>query len=462
MPDTMKRFVEPRSVAIIGVSRATGLGAFNILENMINAGFSGRVYPVNPNADEIMGIKAYPSVLDIADDIDLAVISTPRTVVPGIVRECTQRGIKAITIVGQGFADGDEEGRQMQDEIVRVARKGGTRILGPNTFGTANAFNNFSSAFIPMIMKRIPIGFISQTGFYFPGLPNFTVVGKGIDLGNTCDIGFADGLEYFEDDPDIRLILLHIEGISDGRRFMEVAERVARKKPVLALKTGRGEEGARAAQSHTGALVGRDEVYDAAFRQCGVIRITDLDEFEDLAKAFLNLPLMTGRGVAVITVTGAVGIMAIDYLEKHHLRLASLSTTTLDRINALAPSWQWMDNPADIWPAAMIAGHPFDEVFTTVLDSFLKDEDVHAVLLIFAGFFDIAMAEPAAGMLDIVERAGAKPVVWWLYGPEVEPLKAVLEKTGRMAVFPTVDRALRALSRLNARWEFLTADEGKD
>jgi len=461
LPDIMKRFLEPRSVAIIGVSRATGLASFNILENMINAGFSGRVYPVNPNADEILGIKAYPSVLDIADDIDLAVVSTPRTVVPGVVRECAQRGIKAITIVGQGFADGDDEGRVMQDEIVSIARQGGVRILGPNTFGTVNAFNKFSSAFIPMIMKRIPIGFISQTGFYFPGLPNFTVAGKGIDLGNACDIEFADGLEYFEDDPDIRLIFLHIEGIRDGRRFMEVARRVVRKKPILALKTGRGEEGARAAQSHTGTLVGRDEVYDAAFRQCGVVRITELDEFEDLAKAFLNLPLMTGRGVAVITVTGAVGIMAIDHLEKYGLRLARLSTGTLDRINALAPSWQRMDNPADIWPAAMIAGHPFDEVFATVLDSFAKDENVHAVLLIFAGFFDMPMAELPTTMFEIVDSA-RKPVVYWLYGPEVEPLKAALEKTGRVAVFPTVERALRALSRLSARWEQFKADEGKD
>jgi len=456
MPDTMKPFLEPRSVTIIGVSRLIGPSAYNILENMINAGFSGRVYPVNPNADEILGIKTYPSVLDIAEDIDLAVITIPRSEVPRIVRECTQRGIRAITIVTQGFADGDDEGREMQAEIVRIARQGGARILGPNTWGTANAFNNFSSGFTPMNMKRVPVGFIAQTGFYF-GLP--TVAGKGIDLGNACDIDFTDGLEYFEDDPDIRLIFLHMEGIRDGRRFMKVAARVARKKPILALKTGREEEAARAAQSHTGTLVGKDEVYDAAFRQCGVIRVAELDEFEDLAKAFLNLPLMRGRGVAVITPTGGAGIMAIDLLRKHHLRLARLSPATLDRINALGPAWQRMDNPADVWPAGMIAGHPFDEVFATVVDSFLQDEDVHAVMLLFGSFFDTATAEQTARVLEIVERGGEKPIVYWPSGPEAEQLRAALEKTGKIAAFPTMERALRALSHLNARWRYLSTNE---
>lgn len=450
-PDMMKPFLEARSVAIIGISRVTGPGTYNILENMINAGFSGRVYPVNPHADEILGIKVYPSVLDIPEDIDLAIITLPRLEVPRIVRECTQRGIRAITIVTQGFADGDEEGGEMQAEIVRIARQGGARVLGPNTWGTANAFNNFGSGFSPMMMAKIPIGFISQTGFYF-GLP--AVAGKGIDLGNACDIDFADGLECFEDDPDIRLILLHIEGIRNGRRFMEVAARVARKKPILALKTGRDEEGARAAQSHTGTLVGKDEVYDAAFRQCGVIRVGDVEEFEDLAKAFLNLPPMRGRGVAVITPSGGAGIMAIDLLRKHHLRLARLSPATLDRINAFTSAWQRIGNPADIWPAFAIAGHPLDEVFTTVLDSLLQDEDVHAVMLLLPTI----QAEQKAKVLEIIERGGEKPILRWPDTPEVEQPGAALEKTGRIAVFSSVDRALRALSHLHGRWSYLSID----
>jgi len=452
----MKLFMEPESVAIIGVPRLTGPGSMSILENLVNAGFTGRLYPVNPNAEEILGMKCYPSVLDVPDDIDLAVIATGRTVVPRIVRECTQRGIKALIIVGQGFADGDDEGRELQSEIVRIAREGGARILGPNTFGIVNAFNHFTSAFIELAMKKVPIGIIAQTGFFFIGLPKFIIVGKGIDLGNACDIDFADGLEYFEDDPQIKLILLHIEGAKDGRRFMEVASRVAKKKPIVALKTGKGEEGARAAQSHSGSLVGKDEVYDAAFRQLGVIRVSDVDEFDDLCKAFLRLPPMKGRGIGVITITGAGGIIALDACERYGLNLAKLSPETLSKIGALAPTWQTLENPADIWPAMMIAGHPFDQVFNTTLEAFLADGNVHGVIIIFAAFSSQFPIFPLGDIFQITDKF-AKPVVCWLYGTEPEQLAGMIEQEGRIVVYPTLDRAMKALSRLNDYFEHLAS-----
>lgn len=458
----MKLFMEPESVAIIGVSRVTGPGSLNILENLVNAGFSGRLYPVNPNADEILGMKCYHSVLDIADDIDLAVISTPRSLVPHIVGECTQKGIKALIVVGQGFADSDEKGKELQAEIVSIARRGGARILGPNTFGIVNAFNNLSSAYMELEMKKIPIGIIAQSGFFFVGLPKFTVVGKGIDLGNACDIDFADGLEYFEDDPHIKLILLHIEGTKDGRRFIEVAGRVAKKKPIIALKTGKGEDGARAARSHSGSLAGRDEVYDAAFRQHGIIRVGDVDEFHDLARAFLRLPSMTGRGIGIITITGAGGIIATDACEKHDLHLAKLSPETLSTIGALAPPWQTVENPADIWPAMMIEGHPFDEVLNTTLEAFLADGNIHAVILIFAAFPVQFPTFPMGHLSRIADRF-EKPIVCWLYGSDPEKLASLIENEARIVVFSTLDRAMRTLSRLNDYFGYLVnANDGKE
>lgn len=455
----IKPFLEPKSVAIIGVSRVTGEGSFNILENLVNAGFSGKLYPVNPYADEILGMRAYPSIRDVPGDIDLAIISTSRSVVPSVVQECTEKGIKAIIIVTQGFADADQEGKELQEEIVRIAAKGGARILGPNTFGAANAFNRFSSAFIATEMERVPIGVISQTGFFFVGLPKFAMVGKAIDVGNACDIDFADVLEYFEDDPEIRLIILHIEGVREGRRFMEVARRVAKKKPILAFKVGKSAEGARAAQSHTGTLVGRDEVYNALFRQCGVIRVSDVDELGDLSKAFLRLPLIKGRGIGVITVTGGAGIMAIDTIVRHNLHAAKLSPETLRKIGALAPSWQRMDNPADIWPAAMIAGHPFEEVFSTTLEAFLTDRNVHGVVLIFAGFSLEASIDPTESILQVADKFKEKPILCWLYGLEPEQMASRLEEMGGIVVYPTLDRAARALSRLNDYLECLTYQE---
>ena len=455
MSDTMKPFLEPRSVALIGVPRAIGPEAYNTLENLLNAGFSGSVYPVNPKADGILGLRAYASILDIADNIDLAVISVSRSEVPRTVMECTRKDIRAITIVSQGFADADDEGRSMQEEIVRMARQGGARILGPNTWGTANPFNNFSSGFTPLVLERIPVGLIAQTGFYC-GHPE--VAGKFIDLGNACDINFADGLEYFDDDPDTKVILLHIEGIGDARKFMEMAARVSIKKPIAALKTGSGEQGAKAAQSHTGSLVGNDEIYEAAFRQCGVTRVRELHEFEDLAKTFLKLPLMKGRRVGIITPTGGAGMMTIDLVEKHRLSVAQLSTATLDRMNSLAPTWQRVGNPADIWPSSMIAGHPLEEVFLTALDSMLQDENVDGVMVLMPAF--VGRGEQTK-LTEIVNRGREKPIVGWpdRTAGQGEQLAVTLEETGNVVLFPSIERALRALSCLNERWQYLSSIE---
>jgi len=229
--EQMRLFLEPRSVAIIGATRRTGLGAQNVFENMVKLRFRGKLYPVNPNAAEILGYPAYPSIKDIPHPVDLAVIATPRDTVIDLVRQCGEKGIRAVVIIAQGFADAGAEGRALQGELAQVARESGVRIIGPNTFGVANAFLNLNTAFVLFKLVKRPVAVMSQTGFFFAGLPGYVLTGKGIDLGNSCDIDFADGLEYFEADPLVKLIVLHIEGLQDGRRFMEVASRVPRRSP---------------------------------------------------------------------------------------------------------------------------------------------------------------------------------------------------------------------------------------
>jgi acetyltransferase len=204
----MKLFMEPKSVALVGLTRATGFGGWNTLECLLNYGYKGKIYPVNPATEEILGFKCYPSVKAIPGEIDLAVILTPGQTVPQLVKECTDKGIKAITVVAQGLADGDVHGEKLQEEIVRLAHDGGARIIGPNTFGTGNAFIKFNSAFTFIDMKEVPIGVICQTGLFMSGLPSFPMVGKGIDLGNTGDVDFSDGLEYFENDHQVKVIFL--------------------------------------------------------------------------------------------------------------------------------------------------------------------------------------------------------------------------------------------------------------
>lgn len=439
----MKLFIEPRSVALIGVPRGTGLVSWNIMENLLNAGYQGNLYPVNPKAGEILGRKCYPSVRDIPEAADLAVVSTPRSQVTKVVRECTEKGIKAIIVVTQGFADADEEGKALQAQLVRIARRGGSRLMGPNTFGTCNAFCRFTSAFAPVDLQPVPIGMICQTGLFMAGIPKFPMLGKGIDLGNACDIGFADALEYFEDDPQVEIILLHMEGATEGARFIEVAGRVARKKPILVLKTGRGEEAARAMQSHSGSLAGRDEVYDAVFRQCGLIRVSDIDEFHDFTRAYLRLPPMKGDGVGIITIAGAGGVMAIDACERYGLRLARPSAATLEKIASLAPPWQRLENPADIWPSFMIARHRIDDVVYTIADAFLSDAAVDGIIV-------VSHAALLLGAPDVFQRSKRfdKPVVCWLYGSGTEQWIGAFEEKEETVVFPNLERAARALARV--------------
>ena len=447
--EQVKQFMEPKSVAIVGASRRTGEEAFNILENLLGYGYEGRIYPVNPNTSEILGVKTYPNVEGLPEKVDLAVISLPRSLVPGVVKECVAKHITAITIVTQGLADAnDAEGKRLQEEIDSLIKGNQTRILGPNTFGTANANINFSSSFIAAKMERKPVGLICQTGAFFEGFANLRLLGKGIDLGNACDIGFADALEYFEQDAETKVIALHIEGIKDGRRFLTVLKRVAKKKPVVALKTGRSGQAAQAAQSHTGSLTGRDEIWDTALRWAGVTRATDMEDFCDAMRAFCVLPLMRGRKIGIVTYTGGYGIMGADACAKFDLELAELSPATVDRLSAMSPPWLAIGNPVDIWPGTMISRHSLLEMEEAAVRNLICDEQISAVLCIFNLYKPALYIELRQLVEEVTRDYPDKPLTFHLFGPLGDEAKSELERTSRTLVFPSADRAIRALAHL--------------
>jgi acetyltransferase len=452
--EPIKAFMEPKSIALIGVSRNTGEDSFNILENLLHYGFSGKVFPVNPSADQILGIKSYPNVKDIPEDIDIAVIASPRSTVLNLVKECADKHVKGIVIVAQGFADGDEEGNAMQREMVKTAREAGARIMGPNSLGIANSFCNLNTSFAFSKMDKVPVGIICQSGLFFPGPPRLILAAKAIDLGNACDIDVSDGLEYFETDPDIKLITLYIEGIKDGRRFIDVARRVAKKKPIVALKSGRGEYGAIASKSHTGSLAGRDEIYDAVFNQCGVIRAADIEELTDLARTFSCLPLIKGRGIGIISMSGAGGVIAADMCQQHKLDVAELSSETLAQVKRLFPPWLAISNPFDAWPAFQVSGRPYKEVVSRAFNLMLADESVNGIVFISGIFGKQESWDISQAILQAVDAVKNKPVVCWLYGDH-DDVQAKLEESGKVAVLPSCERAVRALARLREYAEFL-------
>ena len=371
-------FMAPRSVAVIGATRKTGKGSFNLVENLLEFGFQGKIFPVNPMTREIAGIRAYRDVREIPEPVDLAIISTPRDQIPGIAEECSELGIKGAIVVPQGFADADREGKALQRQLTRIAKEKGIRILGPNTLGVMDSFSGFTSSFMPLQREKSAVGVICQSGIFFVGARVFTgMMGKGIDIGNGCDLDFADALEYFGKDPDIRVIFVHIEGLIQGRRFFDVARTVSPQKPIIALKTARTQRGAQAASSHSGAMVGQVEVFEAAFHQAGIITARDPEEALDYTRAFLHLSPMKGNRVGLVTFSGAGAIILIDTLLEYGLEVASLSPETVQAVKDLSPPWMPIQNPLDIWPALM--KHGMNHVYAKALAQVLQDPCVDGV-----------------------------------------------------------------------------------
>lgn len=263
-------FLWPRSVIFVGPPRESGPGFLNPLDNLTSWGFRGKIHLVHPHVREIAGFPTVKDLSMIEEPVDLTVVSTPRETVPGIIAQCGEKGIRAIVVTNQGFADADSIGQELQRAIGEEARRVGARILGPNTLGVVNAFHGFTSSFMPLKKRETPIGVICQSGIFIVDARHLIGgMGMGVDIGNGCDLGLADALEWLGSEEAIRVIAVHAEGIPEGRRFLEVAARVARLKPIVVLKSGRSQAGARAAVSHTGSLCGEDGVADAALRRAG-------------------------------------------------------------------------------------------------------------------------------------------------------------------------------------------------
>jgi acyl-CoA synthetase (NDP forming) len=451
----MHSFFEPRSVVLIGVTRQTGPGAYNNLEMLLRYGYQGRIYLVHPKVSEILGRQTYRSVAELPEVPDLAVISLGRERVLPVFSECVQKGIRGVIIISQGFADADERGKELQRHLVALAGQSGTRIIGPNTMGILNAFTGFSSAFvdIPRDQTPLPLTVIAQTGVLQVGFGSLTGrVGKAVDLGNACDLDFVDVLTYLENDPQTEVIAVHMEGMKRGREFLRIAAKITPRKPIIVLKTGRSIAGAQAALSHTGSMVGEDELFDLAFARAGVIRVRDLAELDAVCKAFLHFRPMRGPRLAVATATGACGIMAADACEAYGLEMAPLPEA-IPKLENPHISWHRLRNPVDLWPLGMVSGS-FTEVFKQAVRLLLPDDQVDAILAISPVMssnlhedLDLAAAIHAIG----ADNKNHKPIALWLYGDGVARQYRALAQTADVACFDSIDEAIMGLA---ATWRY--------
>jgi acetyltransferase len=338
--------------------------------------------------------------------------------------------------------------------MTEIAKRDGIRILGPNTLGVLNNFNNFTTSFMPLSKEKAPVGLICQSGIFFVGARVFSgKIGKGIDLGNACDIGFYEALEYLGEDPDIKIIVIHMEGLSKGKEFVSLASKVVKEKPIIILKTGSSETGARAAMSHTGSMAGNYQVYKAALKRAGVTFLEEEGQMTYAVKTLLNLPTMKGNRVAVITFSGAAGIMGSDALERHSLKLSTLSPETIHMMAELSPDWMPLANPLDIWPAVMV--HGTHKAYSVALKAVLNDPNIDGVICIA-----IAPTIPEFSFLDVSEplnrvmqEAPPKPVIAWLYGPNQREISKRFESKKRIMIYPTLEMAAWSLSLLRERRE---------
>ncbi len=443
-------FVNPLSIALIGASSHTGPGALNVLEQMLSTGYKGRIYPVNPRGGTILDMLVYRSLMEIEEQVDLAVVATPRTEVPTVIRQCVSKGIRAVVIITQGFSDAnDEDGPRLHQEIMDAIAGTPTRVVGPNTLGLINNFINFNTSFIEFDTKPAPVGLICQSGIFINAADDFSAgIGIGIDIGNTADIGFTECLEYLAEHQQIKVINIHMEGLRNGREFLEAARRITRHKPILVLKTGSSEEGARAASSHSGSMAGEDSVFSAAFTQSGIIRVDSPNHLAGLNQTLATYREMRGKRIGVITISGGAGIIAVDAAGKYGLEIARFSPDTMEALNSMYPDWMHPGNPADIWPAGMARG--YRGVINSALDKILSDEAIDAVLCVTTAYLD-PDCDPhnVVGVInEVAARYPQKPTAIWTIGPYRIKYAAQYAKAGSVVAYGSPDEAMYCLAQL--------------
>jgi acetate---CoA ligase (ADP-forming) len=430
----------PRSIAVLGASGTRGKLGYNVMRNLLFHGFEGRLYPINPKNPEVQGVKAYRSITEVPEPVDLAVVLVPAESVLAAIEECCRKGVRFIVVETAGFAETGESGEKVQARIKEVIRAHGCRILGPNCSGVINTHHRMVQS-IGLMEKlgRGNIGLVAQAGVYaagiLTGLRNVMDFGIVAMIGNKMDISETDILEFLGNDENIDVIAMYMEDVKSGRRFIDVAREVTRKKPIIALKSGRTEAGKKAVSSHTASLAGNDEINGAAFRQSGIIRARDNEHMFGLMKAFAKQPLPKGDGVLVITYTGSLGVAATDMLYLNGLRLADLEPDLKTRLLRIIPDYVKTLNPVDY----SFSMDP--EQLRKTIEIGVESKDV-------SGFVVVIQGEILGSFVDVLNKIDyqGKPILSCVACKEFMMDDVIrMEKAG-LPVYSTAEMAAEALA----------------
>jgi acetate---CoA ligase (ADP-forming) len=456
---SLQPFFTPATVAVIGASSRSGTIGGELFRNVLRSDFRGVVYPVNRSGQAVAGVRAYRSVSDIDEGVDLAVICLPGDAVLDAAAEALAAGVRALCVVSAGFAEVGPEGEARQDRLLELVRSHGARLIGPNCLGIAVADVRLNATFGPRALPPGNVGFSSQSGALGLALLERAAVrnlglSAFVSVGNKADVSSNDLLEYWEEDPNTDVVLLYLESFGNPRKFARVARRVARTKPIVAMKAGRTAAGARAASSHTAALAGSEAAVDALFHQAGVLRVDTLEELLDVTGLLATQPLPQGHRVAVLTNAGGLGILCADACESAGLALATLSDETVTALREVLPAEASMRNPVDMLGSAV--GTTYEQA----LPLLLRDQAVDAVIVLFVPPVVAGAEEVAEAIARAVDReaTGLKPVLACVISSDGTPAPLL---SARVAAFDYPESAARALGRAAQRSEWLRRPQGR-
>ncbi|MBJ51876.1 MAG: CoA-binding protein [Gammaproteobacteria bacterium] len=449
----MKHIMEPSAVAVIGASAEDGKIGNSVMRNLIDGGYEGDLYPVHPKADQILGHQCYPSIVDVPGNVDIAIFCIPAQFVAGVIAECGQKRVSGAILIPSGFAEIGEH--ELQEEIVRVARESKVRLMGPNIYGFYYTHKNLCATFCTPYNERGSVALSSQSGGVGMAIIGFSRSAKMgvsaiVGLGNKSDIDEDDLLTYFEQDSNTSVIAMHVEDLKDGRAFASVAKRVSKTKPIVVLKAGRTSLGAKAANSHTGALAGDDRVYDAVLRQSGVIRAKTLNDMLEFARGLAVLPTPKGENVLILTGAGGSGVLLSDACVDNDLSLMAMPTDLDAAFREFIPPFGAAGNPVDI-----TGGEP-PTTYRATIDLALRDERIHSLVL---GYWHTIITPPmvfAELLGEAVSNARAegndKPVVCSLVGDvEIEQAAEYLMERNILAYPYTAEKPVAVLGA-KYRW----------
>lgn len=439
----LEMFFAPRSVAVVGAAREPGKLGYGVLSNLLQYGYEGQVYPINPKATEILGLQAYPSVLDVPGPIDLAVVVVPNRFVLDVMQQCGRKGVKGAVIISAGFKEAGLEGVKLERQLVATAKEYGIRIVGPNCLGIIDTVQPMNLSFAAGMPPRGGIAFMSQSGALCTAILDWALANNigfsyFVSLGNKADVDEVDLMEAWEGNPQSKVIIAYAEGLRDGRRFMEVARRVTKSTPVIAVKSGNTEAGSRAVSSHTGSLAGSNRAYDAAFRQTGVLRANSIQDLFDYAIGFAYQPVLRGNRIAVVTNAGGPAVMATDALESSGLKLAQLAKETIEHLQAHLPAAANTYNPIDV------LGDALADRYALAIEAALQDPNVDGLIVILTPQV-MTRIEETARQIGRLAKLYDKPVVGCFMGEaKVSPGVRILTEES-VPNYPFPERAAGAL-----------------